>query len=115
PAGQSPAVDGLMAVVKADGTFDTSVGNGGIFTIDMGGNSDTLLGSAVVANGTKVAAAGANGHAVTQSTADDVPAVVRLDIPPAGAGPPGADGDDGAQGPAAPARPGGAPDPGGPA
>ncbi len=124
-----PSVDGLMAVVKADGTFDTSVPNGGIFPIDLGGNSDTLLGSAVVHNGTKVVAAGANGHANPQSTADDIPAVTRLDIPPAVAGPPGANGTNGTNGatgppgnngsnggpgPAGPGGPGGPAGPAGP-
>jgi len=117
-------VDGLMSIVKPDGTFDTSVGTGGIFAFDLGGNSDTLLGSAVVGNGTKVVAAGAKSFAAPLSAVDDVPGVVRLHIPPAVAGPPGADGDDGddgddgapgatgATGPGGPAGPGGA---GGPA
>ncbi len=85
-------VDGLMAVLKPDGTFDTSVGAGGAFPIDLGGNSDTLLGSAVVSNGTKVVAAGAKSFAPVAASVDDTPAVIRLDLTPAVSGPAGAPG-----------------------
>jgi uncharacterized delta-60 repeat protein len=84
--GAGDQVDGLMAVVKADGTFDTSVGTGGIFAIDLGGNADTLLGSAVVGNGTKVVAAGAQAFAPVAASAQDTPAVTRLDLTPLVAG-----------------------------
>jgi uncharacterized delta-60 repeat protein len=97
----TPQLDALMLVLGSGGALDTSVGTGGALLADLGGQNDSFFGSATVFNGTKVVAAGYRGGA----TADgDDAALVRADLPPAVAGPPGAGGPSGPTG--APGAPG---------
>lgn len=94
-ADTTPILDGLVLVVNPNGSLDTSVGAGGAFIVDLGGLNDSFFGSTTVANGTKVVAAGYRGGA---ATTDDEAALVRVDLPPAVAGPPGPAGPGGANG-----------------
>jgi uncharacterized delta-60 repeat protein len=70
-------VDGLIFVVKADGTADTSVGTAGGLVADLGGPNDFFYG--VSAQGGKLVAAGYLGAA--NATNDDA-ALVRVDLTP---------------------------------
>ncbi len=69
---------GLIAVFKADGTFDTSVGDNGIIKVDFGGNGDHLWGLAV--NGLKVTASGLLGGGAVPKRNDA--ALAWLDLTP---------------------------------
>lgn len=71
-------VDGLIFVVKPDGTPDESVGEGGALTVDFGGPQDFFYGVTTI--GYQVVAAGYLGGS---PAAFDEAALVRLDLSPA--------------------------------
>ncbi len=74
----TPNLDGLILVLKADGSPDTSVSETGAIVKDLGGINDAFFGVTTVANGTKVVAAGYRGGA---TAAGDESVLVRVDLP----------------------------------
>ncbi|MGD9570440.1 MAG: hypothetical protein AB7V62_00970 [Thermoleophilia bacterium] len=86
-ADATPNLDGLVLVLNADGTPDTSVSPTGAIVKDLGGQNDAFFGVTTVSNGTKVVAAGYRGGA---TAAGDESVLVRVDLPtppPAAAAP----------------------------
>jgi len=85
-ADATPNLDGLVLIYNADGTPDTTFGDGGALVKDLGGLNDAFFGVTTVANGTKVVAAGYEGGA---TAAGDNSVLVRVEspTPPAAAQP----------------------------
>lgn len=69
--------NGLIFVIKPDGTPDAGVGTGGAVEVDLGGPSDFLYGVSV--DGLRITAAGFLG--ASAATGDDA-ALARLDLTP---------------------------------
>jgi hypothetical protein len=81
PGGAGNGANGFVMVLSADGAPDTSVTPGGVFQFELGGPSDTFMGSTLVAGGTKVVAAGYCGAAAVAGTTNGDNAVTaRVDL-----------------------------------
>jgi len=83
--GGSPAagnVDSMVVVLKSDGTLDTSFGNGGKATFDLGGPSDFFWGVALAPSGKQVAVVGHSGSpSADAGTANDDAAFMLINLP----------------------------------
>jgi uncharacterized delta-60 repeat protein len=84
-------------LLRPNGRFETSFGNGGALTVDLGGTGDAFFGLSDTASDTRATVAGYK--AVTGGAGDDA-AVVRANLDLENTGPAGAPGRPGAPGPA---------------
>ena len=97
---------GAVYLLRPNGQFETTFGDGGALKVDMGGTGDAFFGLSDTASDTRATVAGYK--AVTGGAGDDA-AVVRLNLdlentgPAGAAGPTGAAGATGPQGSAGPA------------
>ncbi|MDP2712614.1 MAG: hypothetical protein Q8O56_15475 [Solirubrobacteraceae bacterium] len=104
-------LNGAVYLLRANGQFETTFGNGGMVSVDLGGTADAFF--AISDTGSTTQAHVAGYKAVTPGTGDDA-ATVRVDLNAANPGPPGPPGGDGAPGPVGPAGPIGPIGPAGP-
>jgi uncharacterized delta-60 repeat protein len=83
--GGSPAagnVDSMVVILKSDGTLDTSFGNGGKATFDLGGPTDFFWGVALAPSGKQVAVVGHSGApSADAGTANDDAAFMLINLP----------------------------------
>lgn len=77
--GTNPPVDGMIAILKPEGTLDTSFGTNGMKLYDLKGPADFFWGAAVAPNKKSVAVVGIASAA--NDSGDDDAALVILELP----------------------------------